>query len=47
MITQILYTAQIDLSAFIGGKLPCINGSGVAGKSDIMVCEACEFVDTF
>ena len=47
MITQILYTAQIDLSAFIGGKLPCINGSGLAGKSDIMVCEACEFVDTF
>lgn len=47
MITQILYTAKIDLSAFIGGKLPCINGSGLAGKSDIMVCEACEFVDTF
>ena len=47
MITQILYTAKIDLSAFIGGKLPCIGGSGLAGKSDIMVCEACEFVDTF
>lgn len=47
MITQILYTAGVDLSAFIGGKLPCIGGSGVAGKSDIMVCEACEFVDTF
>ncbi len=47
MITQILYTAKVDLSAFIGGKLPCIGGSGLAGKSDIMVCEACEFVDTF
>lgn len=47
MLTQILYTADIDLSAFIGGKLPCIGGSGRAGKSDIMVCEACEFVDTF
>lgn len=47
MITQILYTAEVDLSAFIGGKLPCIGGSGRAGKSDIMVCEACEFVDTF
>lgn len=35
------------MSAFIGGKLPCIGGSGLAGKSDIMVCEACEFVDTF
>ena len=40
MITQ-------NLSAFIGGKLPCIGGSGRAGKSDIMVCESCEFVDTF
>lgn len=47
MITQILYTAKVDLSAFIGGKLPCIGGSGLAGKSDIMICEACEFVDTF
>lgn len=47
MITQILYTAGVDLSAFIGGKLPCIGGSGRAGKSDIMVCESCEFVDTF
>lgn len=47
MITQILFSAGIDLSAFIGGKLPCIGGSGRAGKSDIMVCESCEFVDTF
>lgn len=47
MITQIMYTADVDLSAFIGGKLPCIHGSGLAGKSEIMVCEACEFVDTF
>lgn len=47
MITQILYTAGIDLSAYIGGKLPCIHGSGIAGKSDILVCESCEFVDTF
>ena len=47
MITQIFYTAGVDLSAFIGGKLPCIGGSGRSGSSDIMVCEACEFVDTF
>lgn len=47
MITQILYTQNIDVSAFIGGKLPCIGGSGRAGESDILVCEACEFVDTF
>lgn len=47
MLAQILYTANIDLSAFIGGKLPCIHGSGCAGSSDIFVCESCEFVDTF
>ncbi len=47
MITQIFCTADIDISAFIGGKLPCIGGSGKNGTSDIMTCEACEFVDTF
>ena len=47
MITQILHTEGIDISAFIGGKLPCIGGSGKAGSSEILVCEACEFVDTF
>ena len=47
MITQILYTAGTDLSAYIGGKLPCIGGSGIAGKSDILVCESCEFEDHY
>lgn len=47
MITQILYEKGVDISAAIGGKLPLIHGSGIAGKSDIIVCEACEFVDTF
>lgn len=47
MLTQIFYTAGVDLSAFIGGKLPCIGGSGRSGNSDVMICEACEFVDTF
>ncbi len=47
MITQILYTAGVDLSAYIGGKLPCIGGSGIAGKSDILVCESCEFEDHY
>ena len=47
MVTQILFTAGVALSAFIGGKLPCIHGSGRSGSSDIMTCEACEFVDTF
>jgi UDP-N-acetylmuramate--alanine ligase len=47
MLTQILVEAGLDISAFIGGKLPIIHGSGCAGTSDIFVCESCEFVDTF
>lgn len=47
MLTLILLAAGIDMSAVIGGKLKNIGGSGRAGKSEYMVCEACEFVDTF
>lgn len=47
MLTQILVGAGLDPTAVIGGKLPLIGGNGRAGGSDIMTCEACEFVDTF
>lgn len=47
MLAQIFISAGVDLSAVIGGKLPSIGGSGRAGSSDIFVCEACEYVDTF
>lgn len=47
MLAQILYTAGVDLSAVIGGKLDCLGGSGRAGNSEAFVCEACEYVDTF
>lgn len=47
MLTQILFTAGVDLSAVIGGKLPSIGGSGRSGSSEVFVCEACEYVDTF
>lgn len=47
MLTQILLEAGVDTSAVIGGKLPLIGGSGRVGSTDTMVCEACEFVDTF
>lgn len=47
MITQVLLTAGLDPSAIIGGKLPLIQSNGRAGQTDTMVCEACEFVDTF
>ncbi len=47
MLTMIMLAAGIDVSAVIGGKLRAIGGSGRAGKSEYMVCEACEFKDTF
>ncbi|WP_444658584.1 UDP-N-acetylmuramate--L-alanine ligase [Caproiciproducens sp. R2] len=47
MITQILLHAGKDPSAVIGGKLPLIGGNGRVGKSGTIVCEACEYVDTF
>ncbi len=47
MITHILILNKQDPTAVIGGKLPLINSNGIAGKSETMVCESCEFVDTF
>ena len=47
MLTQILIEAGKDPSAIIGGKLPLIGGNGRVGKSDCIVVEACEYVDTF
>ncbi len=47
MITTIMLAENLDISAVIGGKLPQLGGSGRLGKSDTIVCEACEFVDTF
>lgn len=47
MLTMIMLEAGVDPSAVIGGKLKAIGGSGRAGKSEFMVCEACEFKDTF
>lgn len=47
MLTQIFLSEGVDVSAVIGGKLKSIGGSGVAGTSDTLVCEACEFLDHF
>lgn len=47
MLMMILLAADVDPSAVIGGKLRAIGGSGRAGKSEYLVCEACEFKDTF
>lgn len=47
MLTQLLIEADFDPTAVIGGKLPLTGTNGIVGKSEHMVCEACEFVDTF
>ncbi|MDR2687888.1 MAG: UDP-N-acetylmuramate--L-alanine ligase [Oscillospiraceae bacterium] len=47
MLTQIMLTAGLDPTAVIGGRLPLTNSNGLVGKSEHMVCEACEFQDTF
>ncbi|HEX3026776.1 MAG TPA: Mur ligase family protein, partial [Clostridia bacterium] len=47
MLTQILLTAGLDPTAVIGGKLPLIGSNSRIGDTDLMVCEACEFVDSF
>ncbi len=47
MITQIYMQSGMDPTTVIGGKLELIGGSGRVGKSQNMVCEACEYVDTF
>lgn len=47
MITQILYLNNLDPTAVIGGRLPLLGTNGRCGQSEHMVCESCEFVDTF
>lgn len=47
MISQVLIGSNFDPTAIIGGKLPAIGGNSYVGKSEIIVCEACEYVDSF
>lgn len=47
MLAHILLKCDIDTSAVIGGKLPLIGSNGRVGKEDLLVCEACEFANTF
>lgn len=47
MLTQIFLDAKLDPGAIIGGKLKSIGTNGRAGDSEYMICEACEFADTF
>ncbi|MBQ6863592.1 MAG: UDP-N-acetylmuramate--L-alanine ligase [Clostridia bacterium] len=47
MLTQMLMHAGEDPSAVIGGKLPLIDAYGRIGKTDLIVCESCEFANHF
>jgi UDP-N-acetylmuramate--alanine ligase len=47
IITHILLDANKNPSAIIGGTLKKLNGNSCEGSSDIFVCEACEYVDSF
>ncbi len=47
MITQVLLMSKQNPNAVIGGKLPIANSSCVVGDSQTLVCESCEFVDSF
>lgn len=47
MLVHILMAAELDISAFIGGKLNLLNGSARIGNSGIMAVEACEFNSNF
>ena len=47
MLTQICMTAGLDPTAVIGGTLPLIGSHSRSGSSPLMVCEACEYVDSF
>ncbi|MEA4912363.1 MAG: UDP-N-acetylmuramate--L-alanine ligase [Oscillospiraceae bacterium] len=47
MLTSVFLEAGLDPGAVIGGKLPRIGGYGRRGGDALMVCEACEFKDTF
>ncbi len=47
MLTQIMIIGNFDPTSVIGGKLPSLGANSRIGNSDIMICEACEYVDSF
>lgn len=47
MISQIMLKADVDPTVIIGGRLPLIESNGKCGNTQTLVCEACEYVDTF
>ena len=47
MITQVLIDCGLDPTSIIGAHFDKINGNSTLGKSNIAVCEACEYLDSF
>lgn len=47
MLSQIFIMAEKDPTCLIGGRLPLIDSHGRAGKSDVFICEACEYHDHY
>lgn len=47
MIVQLLMSGGKAPSAIVGGHLPFLGGNGRLGSRELLVCEACEFADTF
>lgn len=47
MLVHILLAAELNISAFVGGKLKILDGSARIGDGGIIVCEACEFNNNF
>lgn len=47
ILTQTMVMAGVDPTAVIGGRLDFIGGNARHGKSQYMVCEACEYVNSY
>ena len=47
MVTSILMDSGKDPTSIIGAEFSKIDGNSLLGNSDIAVCEACEFLDSF
>ncbi len=47
MLSLILLSAKLDPTILVGGELPQIEGNYKIGGKDYLVCEACEYVESF